>query len=144
MATLVAGGLLGLYSGSVAWKRESKARKRETLRSAYVAYLGALGQARDVISHASREAEPKRSETAWSATRLHDVYGRQYALELVAPQSVRDRTPEVNDKLVEYRTVVLDGAQWGSDEVTAARAALRDARATLMEAMRTDLTSAAS
>ncbi|MFF0067046.1 hypothetical protein ACFYRC_37230 [Streptomyces sp. NPDC005279] len=140
------GGAIGvgstLATDRVRWRRDSVAQDRETLRAVYVQYLEALAQARDVISHASREVHrsaEERAQMAWTVTRDHGVYARQYALELIAPVEVVERTKGVADRLVTYRDAVVQGETWRDAGCTEARRALREARHALMDAMRATL-----
>lgn len=146
MIAVVLGGVIGvgstLATDRARWRRDRATQDRETLRTVYVQYLEALAQARDVISHASQEVHrsaEERAQIAWTVTRDHGVYARQYALELIAPTEVVEKTKAVAAKLVAYRDAVVSGETFADAGCTEARRALRHARHALMSAMRDDL-----
>ncbi|WP_432093442.1 hypothetical protein [Streptomyces sp. bgisy100] len=146
LAAVVLGGAIGvgstLATDRARWRRDSMTQDRETLRSVYVQYLEALAQARDVVSHASREVsrpQEERRHMVWTVLQDHEVYAKQYALELIAPLDVVEQAKEVAAGLLAYRETVVRGETWSDADCTAARRALRESRRALMTAMRTSL-----
>ncbi|GGT57303.1 hypothetical protein GCM10010271_71280 [Streptomyces kurssanovii] len=131
-----------LLADRVRWKRESRAREQETLRLLYVTYLEAIASARDEISRASADVgQPltERGLAAHQAMRDHEVFAKQYQLELSAPPAVVELVVSATQGLVDYRDAVVSGATREDDACTAARRAFRAARKTLMDAMRATL-----
>ncbi|TQK42496.1 hypothetical protein FBY35_3910 [Streptomyces sp. SLBN-118] len=131
-----------LLADRVRWRRDSRARERETLRLLYAEYLEAIAAARDEISRASADVEQplvERALAAHRAVREHEIFAKQYQLELSAPPAVAELVVSATQGLVDYRDAVAGGATREDDACTAARRAFRAARKTLMEAMRATL-----
>lgn len=136
------GAVIGVGSTLLAdrlrWKRDTGERERETLHATYAQFLEALTQARDLISHASRDftAAEEDRRSVMTALLDHGVHVKQYQLELPAPPQVVEKARDAADKLAAYRDVVVEGGKRDDPECTQARRAFRSSRQELMEAMR--------
>lgn len=131
-----------MLADRVRWRRDSRARERETLRLLHVAYLEAIASARDEISRASADVGrplSERSEAAHRAMREHEVFAKRYQLELSAPPDVVELVVSATQGLVDYRDAVVGGATREDETCTTARRAFRAARKTLTEGMRATL-----
>lgn len=145
VATLV-GALIGvgstLATDRARWRRETGERDRETLRTVSAQFLEALTEARDTISDASRSGHlpaDERAELARAATLTHGVHAKQYQLELLAAPEVGRIARDASYRLLLYRDVVVAGHLRDDPECAEARRAFREARQSLMTAMRTAL-----
>ncbi|MFC4533052.1 hypothetical protein [Sphaerisporangium dianthi] len=126
----------------VKWRRDQDERIRDTRRSVYVEFLGALHRARE--SHwrlAGGTVPDGRSREAAAREVLHEsqVWHAGERLLISAPQSVVDAVDRVVERLRSVRDVVAAGASSNSAEFEEAEKAYAMALVTLRATMREDL-----
>ncbi|NED75058.1 hypothetical protein G3I51_22555 [Streptomyces sp. SID9944] len=143
-STLVAtavGTLLGvlatLAADHVRWRRDRADRDRDTLRTAFTAYLTALSAARDAFARA--EPAPERVGKGHVAISEHGVYAAQQHLELVAQSALVDKAGRATLSVLDFHDAVVAGHTPNSAEYLRAWRAVRQTRAALIEEMRKTL-----
>lgn len=133
----VLGVLATLVADHVRWRRDLTERDRETLRTAFTEYLTALSEARDAFTRA--EPSPERVGTGHIAIGEHGVYMAQHRLELVAERPLVEKAGLATLSVLDFHDVVVAGNGSDSGEYVHAWRAVRQARAALIEEMRTVL-----
>ncbi|MDQ0991644.1 hypothetical protein [Streptomyces sp. V3I7] len=140
------GAVIGVVStltvDRVRWGRELSERDRDAMRTSYALYVEALTQAHDDITQVSRDPGPSAAERAESVRTVigrHGVYAKQHQLELTSPMIVVRLALKAAHELAGYRDSVISGYTRADAECTAARAAYREARYSLIDAMRSSL-----
>ncbi|MFJ5865547.1 hypothetical protein ACIQEY_14170 [Streptomyces parvus] len=146
LAATVVGAVIGvgstLVTDRVSWRRDTRERDRETLRTVAAQFLEALTEARDAISDASRSEHlpvAERAQLARAGTSAQGVHAKQYQLELLATPEVAESARDASYRLLLYRDAVVAGHLRDDPECTQARRAFREARQKLMTAMRSSL-----
>ncbi|PVC86835.1 hypothetical protein [Streptomyces sp. CS131] len=146
LAATVLGAVIGvgstLVTDRVSWRRDTRERDRETLRTVAAQFLEALTEARDAISDASRSEHlpvAERAQLARASTSAQGVHAKQYQLELLAAPEVAESARDASYRLLLYRDAVVAGHLRDDSECTQARRAFREARQKLMTDMRSSL-----
>ncbi|MGW6287966.1 hypothetical protein [Streptomyces sp. NPDC055107] len=146
LVATVVGAVIGvgstLVTDRVSWRRDTRERDRETLRTAAAQFLEALTEARDTISDASRSEHlpvAERAQLARASTLAQGVHAKQYQLELLATPEVAESARDAAHQLLLYRDAVIAGHLRDDPECTQARRAFRESRQKLMTAMRSSL-----
>ena len=140
------GAVIGIVStltaDRVRWGRELSERDRDAMRTSYAQYVEALTQAHDDITQASRDPSLTAEERAASVRTViggRGVYAKQHQLELTAPTTVVRLALKAAHELAGYRDSVINGFMRADAECTEARRAYREARYSLIDAMRSSL-----
>ncbi|MGW4459896.1 hypothetical protein ACWEJQ_27500 [Streptomyces albidoflavus] len=133
----VLGVLATLFAEHVRRRGDRTDHDRETLRTAFSAYLTALSTARDAFIRA--EPAPERVGKGHIAISEHGVYAERLQLDLVAPRTLTAKTGPAVDSVLDLHDAVVAGHAPDSPEYLRAWRAARRTRAALIEEMRKSL-----
>jgi hypothetical protein len=146
LASTLLGALIGVGStlavDRAKWRRDQERQARETRRTVYVEFLGALNTARESLWTLSRGIIPpgKRREDATREV-LHEseVWITGERLLITAPQTVIDVADTATKELRHLRDVVSAGYTTESPELRQAESTYVDALMNLRATIRNDL-----
>jgi hypothetical protein len=123
------------------WSLGRSDRKRETLKTAYIAYLTNMTKAGEQVWHAARERPPGWQDSIMTALRDHDVQTARFSLMLEAPASVRERAEDLFRCFISWRDAAHEGARRGEAAFDEPWIAYRASRSALQDVMRPTLDS---
>jgi|SRR5947209_8262006 len=125
------------------WSLGRSDRKREALKTSYIAFLTSITKAGEQVWHASRERPPGWQDAIMTALRDQDVQLARFSLMLEAPTRVREQAEELFDSFIAWRNVAHEGSRRGEAAFDEAWLAYRTSRSTLQDVMRPTLGSIA-
>lgn len=123
------------------WSLGRSDRKREALKSAYIAFLTNMTKAGEQVWQASRERPPGWQDTILTALRDHDVQTARFSLMLEAPASVREQAEALFDSFIAWRNAAQEGARRGEAAFDEPWLVYRSSRSKLQDVMRPTLDS---
>lgn len=121
------------------WSLGHSDRKREVLKTTYIAFLTSVTKAGEQVWHAAREHGPGWTDTILTALRDNDVQAARFALSLEAPAEVRTCAEALMASFLEWRNATHAGAQKGEEAFEESWLKYRASRDALVEAMRPTL-----
>jgi hypothetical protein len=130
-----------ILSERARWSLGRDDRKRETLKTAYVAFLTNMTKAGEQVWHASRQRPPGWQDAILTALRDNDVQTARFSLMLEAPAGVREQAEDLFNRFISWRDIAHEGSRRGEASFDEAWLAYRTSRSILQDVMRPTLDS---